>query len=48
MTVWLAGHVQNQLLWRVGTGRVSECWFALRDGAGHPGVGSDMARVRGR
>jgi len=39
MTVRLVGHIQNRLFWRVGTGRVSECWVpsarwsrASRDG----------------
>ena len=42
MTVRLVADIQNRLLWRVGTGRASECCVPSADGARHPEMGSDV------
>ena len=42
MTVRLVADIQNRLFWRVGTGRLLNAAFPLRDGARHPEMGSDV------
>jgi len=48
MSVRLVGHVQNRLLWRVGTGRVSECWVPSARWSRASCMGSDVPAGPGR